>query len=152
MTCAVPGDLNKVRWYGRGPHETYWDRKTGGEIAIHELSVEEMVHPYVRAQDNANRSDVRWFTLTTTEGIGLKVTGQTPLNFATWPYTMQDLEQATHDYELPRRDTITVNIDHQLHGVGGDNSWGARTHPQYTLPGDQPYEYGFTLSPVRNGG
>ncbi len=152
MTCSVPGVLNKVRWYGRGPHETYWDRKTGGEIATHELSVEEMIHPYVRAQDNANRSDVRWFTLTTAEGIGLKVTGRTPLNFATWPYTMQDLEQATHDYELPRRDTITVNIDHQLHGVGGDNSWGARTHPQYTLPGDQPYEYAFTLSPVRNGG
>ncbi len=64
---------------------------------------------------------------------------------------MEDLEQATHDYQLPRRDTITLNIDHQLHGVGGDNSWGARTHPQYTLSGDQPYEYRFTVSPVRDG-
>ncbi len=151
MTCAVAGRLNQVRWYGRGPHETYWDRKTGGEIAIHQLNVEEMVHPYVRPQDNANRADVRWFTLTTKEGSGLKIVGQTPLNFSTWPYAVGDLEQATHDYALPRRDMTTVNIDHQLHGVGGDNSWGARTHPQYTLPGDQSYQYSFTLSPVRKG-
>ncbi len=151
MTCAVAGQLDQIHWYGRGPQETYWDRKTGGEIAIHQLTVDEMVHPYVRAQDNANRADVRWFTLTTKEGFGLEVAGQTPLNFSTWPYTLEDLEQASHDYELPRRETITVNIDHQLHGVGGDNSWGARTHPQYTLPGDQPYQYSFTLSPVRKG-
>lgn len=70
------------------------------------------------------------------------------VNFAVWPFTMADLEAATHSYQLPRRDALTVNIDHQLHGVGGDNSWGALTHPQYTLPGDKPYEYSFTLSPI----
>ncbi|MHB8956118.1 MAG: glycoside hydrolase family 2 TIM barrel-domain containing protein [Pirellulaceae bacterium] len=150
MTTVIPGTLQNVTWYGRGPQETYWDRKTGGEIAIHRLTVEEMVHPYIRPQDNANRTDVRWFTLTDGAGHGLRVTmGATPLCFATWPYTMQELERATHDYELPRRDTIVLNIDHLLHGVGGDNSWGALTHPQYTLPGDKPYEYSFTLSPLQ---
>jgi beta-galactosidase len=149
MTCVVPGKLKNVRWYGRGPQETYWDRKTGGEIAIYEKTVEQMIHPYLRAQDNANRSDVRWFTLTDDAGRGLKVTGSAPLNFATWPYTLKDLEAATHDYALPRRESITVNIDYQLHGVGGDNSWGARTHPEYTLPGDQRYEYSFSLAPIR---
>jgi beta-galactosidase len=69
--------------------------------------------------------------------------------FAVWPYTLQDLAQATHDYQLPRRDSLVLNIDHLLHGVGGDNSWGALTHPQYTLPGNKPYEYTFTLSPAR---
>jgi beta-galactosidase len=66
-----------------------------------------------------------------------------------WPYTQADLESATHPHQLPRRDINTVFIDDQLHGVGGDNSWGARTHVQYTLPGNQPYAYGFTLKPVR---
>lgn len=149
MTLAVPEQYQHVRWYGRGPHETYWDRKTGGEIALHAGSVEELIHPYVRPQDNANRSDVRWFTITNVEGRGLKFAGTTPICFAVWPYTAHDLEQATHDYQLPRRDQITVNVDHQLHGVGGDNSWGARTHEQYTLPGDRPYAYQFTISPVR---
>ncbi|MDD4269680.1 MAG: glycoside hydrolase family 2 TIM barrel-domain containing protein [Thermoguttaceae bacterium] len=149
MTTSVSSRFENVAWYGRGPQETYWDRKTGGEIAIHQATVEEMIHPYCRAQDTGNRSDVRWLTLTDSSGAGLRVTAGTEVvNFAVWPFTMADLEAATHSYQLPRRDALTVNIDHQLHGVGGDNSWGALTHPQYTLPGDKPYEYSFTLSPI----
>lgn len=149
MTTSVSSRFGNVAWYGRGPQETYWDRKTGGEIAIHHATVEEMIHPYCRAQDTGNRSDVRWLTLTDSSGAGLRITaGKEVINFAVWPFTMADLEAATHSYQLPRRDALTVNIDHQLHGVGGDNSWGALTHPQYTLPGDKPYEYSFTLSPI----
>ena len=88
MTAVIPGTLQHVTWYGRGPQETYCDRKTGGEIAIHRLMVEEMIHPYLRAQDNANRTDVRWFTVTDSTGHGLRVvSGTVPLCFATWPYT-----------------------------------------------------------------
>ena len=150
MTTSLAADLDNVAWYGRGPQETYWDRKTGGEIAIYNTIVEEMIHPYCRAQDTGNRSDVRWVTLADDNGKGLRITaGKELINFAVWPFTATDLEQATHDYQLPRRDTLVLNIDLQLHGVGGDNSWGARTHPEYTLPGNQPYEYSFTLSPVK---
>ena len=80
--------------------------------------------------------------------IGLKIIGTTPLNFSAWPFTASDLERAMHDYDLPRRDLITLNLDHQLHGVGGDNSWGALTHAEYTLPGGQAYRYRFTIAPV----
>jgi len=150
MTTSLSAEFEHVAWYGRGPQETYWDRKTGGEIAVYKGLVEELIHPYCRAQDNANRSDVRWVTLTNADGKGLRITaGKELINFAVWPYTAADLEAATHDYQLPRRDTLTLNVDLQLHGVGGDNSWGARTHPQYTLPGDQPYEYSITLTPVK---
>jgi beta-galactosidase len=149
MQLAVPVRFDRIRWYGRGPHETYWDRKTGGEIAIWELPLEEFIHPYIRPQDNANRTDVRWVCFTDQDGRGIRATGLQPLSVSAWPYTMEDLEQATHDHQLPRRDSITVNIDWKLHGVGGDNSWGARTHPQYTLPGNEPYSYGFRLEPCR---
>jgi beta-galactosidase len=148
MHTAIATDLNQVQWYGRGPQETYWDRKTGGEIGVYKGSVEDLLHPYVRPQDVGNRSDVRWVSFTNAEGFGLKVTGAEVFNFSAWPFTMADLEQANHDYELPRRDQITINIDHQLHGVGGDNSWGARTHAEYTLPGNQPYRYTVTLTPI----
>ena len=149
MALAMPKQFDTIQWYGRGPQETYWDRKTGGEIAIYQLPLEEFIHPYVRPQDNANRTDTRWFTLTDGRGAGLKVSAVgEPLSFSAWPYTMADLESAAHDYELPRRDAITVNIDHKVHGVGGDNSWGARTHPEYTLPGGKPYAYAFVLEPV----
>jgi beta-galactosidase len=148
MTTAVAHGLETVQWYGRGPQETYWDRKTGGEIGIYSARVEDLVHPYLRAQDTGNRSDVRWVGFVNSEGRGLKVTGAEPLNFAAWPFRVADLERATHDYQLPRRKETTLHVDHQLHGVGGDNSWGARTHPQYTLPGDQAYRYSFTLAPI----
>ena len=150
MTMAVPAKFGAIDWYGRGPAETYQDRQTGGEIALYSLPIEQFIHPYVRAQDNANRVGVRWATFTDSSGAGLRIAGSSaPLNISAWPYTLVDLEAATHDYQLPRRDSITVNIDHQLHGVGGDNSWGARTHDKYTINATKPMTYSFTLSPVK---
>lgn len=148
MTMTVPEAFNQVCWYGRGPQETYWDRKTGGEIAIYRNTVDDMVYDYVRPQDSGNRTDVRWATLTNVEGTGFKVQGLTPLSVSAWPYTQADLEAAAHPYDLPRRETNSVFIDYKLHGVGGDNSWGARTHDEYTLPGNQGYAYGFALIPL----
>jgi len=149
VTLAVPAALNNITWYGRGPQETYEDRKTGGEIAVYEYSVDDMVFPYVRPQDTGNRTDTRWFALNGRTGVGLRIEGAGPISFSAWPYTMPDVEQAAHPYELPRRDFNTVFVDYKLHGVGGDNSWGARTHPQYTLPDEKPYSLTFTLSPAR---
>jgi len=68
------------------------------------------------------------------------------LSVSAWPFTMQDLEAARHIHELPRCNTITVNLDYKQMGIGGDNSWGARTHPEYTLP-PKPYSYRFRLRP-----
>jgi len=147
MQMAMPAEFDMVRWYGRGPHESYWDRKTSAAVGLYSGSVEELIHPYIRPQENANRTDVRWVAFTNSGGIGLLAVGMPVLNFSAWPYTMQDLEEATHNYELPRRDFITVNLDYQQMGVGGDNSWGARTHREYTLPA-KPYSYCFRLVPI----
>lgn len=151
MDAAVVRELDRIEWYGRGPQETYWDRKTGGGIARYKLDLAEFNHPYVRAQDTGNRSDVRSFILRDSRGLGLRVTGAQPLNFSLWPFAMEDLEQAKHPFELPRRPFNTLHIDLQLQGVGGDDSWSprGRPHPQYTLPANKPYAYSFTLEPVR---
>ena len=147
MQMAMPGAFRHVRWYGRGPHETYWDRKTGAAVGVYSGRVDEMNHPYVRPQECGNRTDVRWAALTNDEGVGLLAVGMPNLSISAWPHTMQDLEAAAHPYELPQRDTITVNLDYKQMGVGGDNSWGARPHAQYTLP-PQPYSYRFRLTPI----
>ncbi|MHC4800149.1 MAG: beta-galactosidase small subunit, partial [Planctomycetota bacterium] len=150
MTLALPSLYNNIQWYGRGPHESYIDRKSGAEIAVYEKNVDQMVFPYIRSQDTGNRTDTRWFAITDSKGKGLKFEMfDKPLSFSVWPYTILDVERATHDYELPRRDFNTVFIDAKLHGVGGDNSWGARTHPQYTIPGNQPYTLKFIISALR---
>jgi beta-galactosidase len=146
MQMVVPGRFDKLTWLGRGPHETYWDRKTGAAFGVYSGSVAEHVHTYVRPQENGNKSDVRWMALTDRDGVGFLAIGMPTIDVSAWPYTMQDLEKATHIHELTRRDTITVNLDYRQMGVGGDDSWGARTHPEYTLLA-KPYRYSFRLTP-----
>jgi len=148
MQMAVPGTYSAVTWFGRGPHETYWDRKTGGLVGRHSLPVSEMWHPYIEPQETGNRTDVRWATLLDESGKGLKIIGDTPLSFSTWPFAMSDLAGKAHPHDIPIRDFITVNIDHKQQGVAGDNSWGAQVHPEYRLE-PKAYRYGFTLEAVR---
>jgi len=147
MQTAIPAEFDTMTWYGRGPHETYWDRKTGAAVGVYSGPVEEQIHNYVRPQENGNKTDVRWMTLTNKDGVGLLVVGMPLLSVSAWPYTMEDLERARHINELPRRDTITVNIDYKQMGVGGDDGWGARPHPEYRLP-CKPYSYSFRLQPI----
>jgi beta-galactosidase len=146
MQMAVPGALGTMTWLGRGPHENYWDRHTGAAVGRYSGRVEELVHPYVRPQENANRTDVRWVALTGADGRGLLASGLPLLSVSAWPYTMADLEKATHVNELPRRETITLNLDLRQMGVGGDDGWGARPHAEYTLDA-KPYAYSFRLRP-----
>ena len=146
MQMAVPGRFSNLTWLGRGPHETYWDRKTGAAFGLYTGNVNRFIHNYVRPQENGNKSNVRWMALTDREGVGLVAVGMPTIDVSAWPFTMQDLEKAKHIHEPPQGDTITVNLDYKQMGVGGDDSWGARTHPEYTLPA-KSYHYRLRLMP-----
>jgi beta-galactosidase len=146
----ISGDFRNVIWYGRGPHENYWDRKTGAKIGLYNCSVEDLIHMYVRPQETGNRSDVRWFKLTNQYGLNLMVIGMPFIDFSAWPFEMEDLEKANHINELNFKDLITLNIDYKQMGVGGDNSWGALTHPEYTLPSGE-YFYSFRINVFKTG-
>ena len=146
MQLEIGGEFDIMTWYGRGPHETYWDRKTGAAVGIYSGKVEDLIHEYVRPQENGNRTDVRWLTMTNGKGAGLLAVGMPLLSVSAWPYTMDDLEKAKHVHELPRSGNVTLNLDYKQMGVGGDDSWGARTHPEYLL-GAKPYQYSFRLRP-----
>jgi beta-galactosidase len=134
------GDLRRVAWYGRGPHETHWDRKTGAKIGRYESSIEQLHHPYVFPQLNGNRTDVRWVQLTDATNFGLRFTADTVLQFTAHDYTDEDVELAQHDHEITRRDFIELQLDHQQMGIGGDNSWGAEVHEEYWVKA-KPYHY-----------
>ncbi len=149
MQVKIPNRFALLRWYGRGPHESYWDRLTGAAVGIYEEIVTEPKHMYIRPQEYGNKTDVRWMTLTDRTGHGLKITGLPLLYVSAWPWSMEDLEKAKHPHELPDRDFLTVNIDYKQMGVGGDDSWGAQTHTQYTLPAkDKEYGYSFLIEPI----
>ncbi len=147
MQMSIPGEFNNFAWYGRGPHESYEDRKTGAAVGLYSGLVSDLVHPYIRPQECANRTDVRWLTLTNENGAGWLVVGADSLSVSAWPFTLTDLESAKHTFELPERTEITVNLDCKQMGVGGDNSWGARPHAPYTLPAAS-YSYSYRLTPL----
>jgi beta-galactosidase len=148
MQMAIPARYPQMTYLGRGPHENYWDRCTGSAVGLYAGSVQEMMHVYTRPQENGNRTEVRWLLLADRAGAGLLAVGMPHLSVSAWPFSMEDLEAAKHIHEPAHRDFITVNLDYRQMGVGGDDSWGARPHPQYTLPA-KPYTYRFRLRPYR---
>lgn len=147
MRMRIPAEYSQIDWYGRGPWENYPDRKTGYFIGRYGMTLKDFIVDYASPQDNSNRSDVRWFSFSTGSGVAdrIKVTGLQELNFRAWPYCEEDLEAAMHPFDLPQRDYINVNIDFRIHGVGGNDGWGARTMDQYTIDPNQTYRFGFIL-------
>jgi beta-galactosidase len=110
-----------------------------------------MYVPYIRPQENGYRTDVRWIEFTGSEGIRLRIVADSLNCFSAIPYTFEDLASYArgikHTTDLIKNDFIDVNIDYGQMGVGGDDSWGARTHEKYTLPA-KSYRYGFRIKPV----
>lgn len=148
VRLGLPRASRHISWYGRGPHENYWDRKTSAFLGVYSAELDDYWVDYLYPQDNGNRTDIRWWEARDADGVGLRIEGEQALSIRAWPFTEADIEAAEYPHELPRRDFINVNVDWKVHGVGGDNSWGKRTMEKYTLPGGQPYSYAFILRPL----
>ena len=148
MRMRIPSEYSQIEWYGRGPWENYPDRKTGYLIGQYNIPLEEFKVDYASPQDNSNRSDVRWFSFGRPDSPRsgrIRIRGLQELNFRAWPYSEDDLEGSRHPFDLPARDYINVNIDYRIHGVGGNDGWGARTMDAYTIDANQAYSFGFIL-------
>ena len=136
MLFKLSADYDRFSFYGLGPEENYADRQRGARLGIYEKSVEENLARYLVPQDCGNRCGVRWVRVTDRRGRGLEFFGD-ELSVNVLPYTPHELENAAHAYELPPVHHTVVRIALQQMGVGGDNSWGARTHPEYLLPAER---------------
>ena len=144
MRMRLPADFTAIEYYGRGPWENYPDRKRGAFLGRYQMLLPEYETEYIHPQDNGNRCDVRWFTI----GSGketLRIDGGQPLCIRAWDYGEEDLEQAAHPHEIRRGRFVNLNIDLNIHGVGGVDTWGQRTLPQYTIDGNKPYHLTFFL-------
>jgi beta-galactosidase len=144
MTLA-PG-LEQLEWYGRGPWENYADRKAAAIIGKYKSSVTEEYVPYILPQENGNKTDVRWLSLTNNEGHGLKITGVPLINFSASHFTADDLFKATHTYELEPRDEVILTLDHSQRGLG-TASCGPDTLERYCLC-ESRYEFTYLLQVV----
>jgi beta-galactosidase len=146
MQLQLPASFRNLSWYGRGPFESYWDRKSSARIGEYSGLVANQHFPYTMPQENGNKTDVRWAAVTDSVGIGLLVMGNPTLNFSAHDYTDADLLASKTTQSLTRGLVTALDFDYQLMGLGGDDSWTPRTHPEYLLT-EKEYTYSFRLRP-----
>lgn len=149
FTLGINGEFDQVSYYGRGPGENYPDSQQASTIDLWHTTVDEMFENYPFPQNNGNRQQVRWATLANRHGSGLLVVPEQPIHFSAWHYTAENIHAAQHCNELRRCDDITLNLDHQVLGLGS-NSWGSEVLDSWRVR-FRPFRYGFTLLPLEGG-
>ena len=159
LKMQLPREYDQVTWFGRGPFENYQDRKFAADIDRYESTVAEQYVPYVRPQENGNKTDVQWMALTNREGQGLLIRGLFgPLSMSVLHNLTEDFQAQVrplgfandknmHTTDVKPRDLVAVNIDYKQLGLGGDDSWWRKPYKQYRL-NEQKYLYFFVLDPL----
>jgi len=151
LAFDMPATLDQMRWYGRGPHESYADRKSGAMIGQWSGAVADQFHDYARPQESGNKSDVRWIALSG-GGAGVRITGAQLLsvNALAFPYDDLTKKGVRHSSDIRPHDHGSLLIDAAQAGVGGDTGWNldARPHMPFRIPLEK-LSYSFTIAPTR---
>lgn len=152
MQLSLPAEFRLLEYFGLGPQETMPDRQMGARVGKYTSIVDNLIHHYVRPQENGNRSQVRWLQVNDDIGVGLIIqsTGAEHFNFSAWPYTQDQLMDANHIHELVKSDLVTLNIDLTQKGVGGDVPAGGNPHEAYRLLPGKKLEASFWIKPTLN--
>lgn len=142
MMFKLYADYDTVKWYGLGPQETYEDRQHGGKYGVYENKVADNIAEYLVPQESGNKCRVRYAKVMDKKGRGMLFFGD-ELSFSALPYTPHELENAAHHFELPPVHYTVVRVAKKQMGVGGDDSWGSHTHPEYLLDASEKMEFTF---------
>lgn len=149
LRLSIGGEYDTASWYGRGPQETYCDRKTGARIGIHKMTADELEHRYMRPQENGHRTDVRSLCLTAGDGTGIRIDSlENPFGFNFGWYEPEKIDKAQHLFELEKDDCLTLCLDAAERGVGGDMPGCAYLHKPYKLKGGKEYSFKFRISKI----
>ena len=168
MRMQIPKEYNYVTYYGRGPWENYQDRKTATFIDVFTTTVSDMYVPYVRPQENGNRTDVRWMALMNSENIGLLISSpsQKGLNISALHMPNEDFDItddldyskenenanfSKHTIDIKEQNLIQLNIDLEQRGLAGDDSWSSKPQKKYQIDGSKKHSYSFYLIPFTRG-
>jgi beta-galactosidase len=142
MMFKLDADYDILKWYGLGPQETYADRKEGAKLGVYENHVKDNMAQYLVPQECGNKCGVRYAKVVDKKGRGMLFFGD-ELSFSALPYTPHEVENAAHAYELPEVHYTVVRVAKAQMGVGGDDSWGSKVHPEYLIDVSQPLSFTF---------
>ncbi len=154
LRMEMPVNFDNLTWFGRGPHENYIDRNKSSFVGLYSGKVADQYFKYVRPQENGYKSDVRWFELRNENGNGFRIssTVSETIGFSALHNPVEDFDQKTHNEfrhtnDIIKKSGVFICIDKIMMGVAGDNSWGAKPYPEYSVPA-KDYSFTFTLQPV----
>nr|WP_321452959.1 glycoside hydrolase family 2 TIM barrel-domain containing protein [uncultured Carboxylicivirga sp.] len=180
LKFMMPAEYEQFTYFGRGPWENYTDRKAASFVDLYESTVAEQYVPYIRPQENGNKTDIRWATWTNDSGNGLMVVSASfdkKVSVTTHNVPNEDFDSSEgldygtntdiehvyqidgipevniskHTIDIVPQDLIQVNIDLDQRGVGGDDSWYASPQEKYMMRGNNKYQYSFYLVPFTDG-
>ena len=136
LTFELSYGIDGIKYYGKGPHENYCDRKTGAFLGVYKFDkCEDFIHDYLFPQENANRCDVRWLEVGNASNKMLRVDAlDNAFEASVHPYSLKELHTSDHSCYLPKHNSLTVNLDGGQYGVGGDVPAVATLKEQYKLP------------------
>ncbi|MDX2190345.1 MAG: glycoside hydrolase family 2 TIM barrel-domain containing protein [Bacteroidota bacterium] len=137
---VIPQGFETLTWYGRGPWESYADRKESALVDIYESSIDQQFFPYSKPQPTGNNTDVRWCVLSNKGGIGIAAWGLPLFETSALHYTQDDL-YVKSSCCLKKRDDVYWNIDLKQSGLGGA-SCGPGVRPPYLVPA---INYNYTI-------
>ena len=167
--------MNHVTYFGRGPEENCIDRCNGARIGLFKTTAEDLYYPYVRPQENGHHIDTRWIAVYEQESSGLLIKADDLIEFNVLRNSIEDfdsddqtnlryqyncfddqpqeghniLRRQHHIDDIVPQDFVEVNIDYKQQGVAGFDSWGDRVLPEFTIPSNQNYSYGFSIIPIQ---
>jgi len=165
MVLCLKSEFENMRWFGRGPWENYIDRNVSSFVGLYQSKVGDQMVPYVRPQENGNKTDVRWVALSNANGKGIMaISDSKEKGFETtaMPYLTADFDARTgfeygpvnkeqrHTNDVKKQNLVRWNIDYFQRGLGSVDSWSAKPLTKYMLQPDKVYEYGFTLVPFEH--
>ncbi|KAI1293183.1 beta-galactosidase [Xylaria venustula] len=149
---ATDDSKKPMTWYGRGPGESYVDKKLSQRLGEYTVSrVDELWTDYEYPQEGGNRTDTRWVRFThgasgetvTAHFVDLASSKRErkPFDFSASHYRTSDVEDAKHPYQLRKNKTenVVVRLDAAHHGLGS-GSCGPRTRDEYALL-TAPFEF-----------
>ena len=150
LLFTMDSSFDQLSWYGKGPHENQWDRNTGAAVGLYSGVVSEQWVPYLRPQECGNKTEVRHACIANSERVGLLIKGAPRFELNVLPYTPKEIEAHDHAYKLPKSNKTVVRMNYKQMGVGGDDSWGSRPHPEYRLFGNRTYSFSVSLKGYHN--
>ncbi|MDQ0222735.1 glycoside hydrolase family 2 TIM barrel-domain containing protein [Streptococcus moroccensis] len=146
MDFKIKSRFQNVKFYGYGPEENYIDRKEGARLGIFETTALKNKAPYLMPQETGNRCGVRWVEITDDLGKGILFESiESPFEMSVLPHSAYELENASHQEELPKSYYTWIRILAAQMGVGGDDSWGAPVHDEFHLSSEKLLRFAFTI-------